>query len=58
VTSKQDLLDANEEFERELALLYQRLDAVLERGFRRVIVMMTSLMIVGYTATVLAILLR
>ena len=58
MTSKQDLLDANEEFERELALLYQRLDAVLERGFRRVIVMMTSLMIVGYTATVLAILLR
>jgi hypothetical protein len=56
VATKQDLL-LIQELIQELALLGERLEAALDRGFRRVIVTMTSLMIVGYCAIVLAILL-
>jgi hypothetical protein len=43
---------------RDLEPFGQRIEAALDQGFRQVIVTMTSLMIVGYAATVLAILLR
>jgi hypothetical protein len=43
---------------RDVEALGHRLEAALDRGFRQIILTMTSLMIVGYSAIVLAILLR
>ena len=54
VATKQDLVLLRQ----ELVLLEQRLDARLERGFRQMMVTMTSLLVAGFFATVVAALFR
>jgi len=58
VATKQDLLLVKQELVQEMALLELRLEARFERGFRQIMVTMTSLLVAGFFATVLAALLR
>jgi hypothetical protein len=55
---KQDFVVQKQELVQELALLEQRLEARFERGFRQIMVTMTSRLVAGIFAAVLASLLR
>ena len=54
VATKRDLLLLHGDLQHELEKLELRLEARLERGFRQMLVTVTSLMVTGFIATIVA----